>query len=335
MRSNPTLRPAPVPDLLSLVIPVFNERESLPILFDEIVESVRSLGGMQTEVIFVDDGSTDGSWEVIRELTAVDPRVRGVRFRKNFGKAAALAAGFARTSGSVVMTLDADLQDDPHEIPRFLAAVKSGTDVVSGWKKIRHDPWHKVLPSRFFNWIVSRVTGVKLHDHNCGFKAYRAEVVREVRLYGEFHRFIPVLADAEGFSVGELVINHRPRKFGYSKFGTRRFIKGFLDLITVKMLTGFGRRPKHFLGSFGLIAALIGVFGTIICVSLASLGLSEEWTRSAFFTVAIGFVFSLVALLIGVQAFLAGLLAEYALARTATDEPYRIAEALPEPPTAP
>jgi dolichol-phosphate mannosyltransferase len=309
---------------------VFNERESLPPLYAEITEAVRPLG-MQTEIVFVDDGSTDGSWDVIRELGAADPRVRGVRFRKNFGKAAALAAGFARAHGAVVMTLDADLQDDPHEIPRFLAAVKAGTDVVSGWKKVRHDPWHKVGPSRLFNWVVSRVTGVTLHDHNCGFKAYRAEVVREVRLYGEFHRFVPVLAAAEGFTVGELVINHRPRKFGHSKFGTRRLVKGFLDLVTVKMLTGFGRRPKHFLGTFGLMAGTLGTLGTVVCVLVATYGLTDQWPRSALFLITLGFVLSVVALLIGVQAFLAGLLAEFALARTATDEPYRVAESLPEP----
>jgi dolichol-phosphate mannosyltransferase len=232
------------------------------------------------------------------------------------------------------MTLDADLQDDPHEIPRFLAAVKGGTDVVSGWKKVRHDPWHKVFPSRVFNRLVSFVTGVDLHDHNCGFKAYRADVVREVRLYGEFHRFIPVLAAAEGHTVGELVINHRPRKYGHSKFGTRRFVKGLLDLITVKMLTGFGRRPKHFLGTFGVMAGAVGMVGTVAFLFLATLALADGWPRWSAFPVGLGLVFSVVALLVGIQSFLTGLLAEFALARTATDEPYRIAELLPEPPAA-
>jgi len=331
MRIDPAGRPAPQTDLLSLVIPVYNERESLAPLFAEIDEAVRGLG-VRTEVVFIDDGSRDGSWETIRELAAADPRVRAVRFRKNFGKAAALAAGFARAGGGVVMTLDADLQDDPHEIPRFLAAVKAGTDVVSGWKKIRHDPWHKVFPSRVFNRLVSRVTGVRLHDHNCGFKAYRAEVVREVRLYGEFHRFIPVLAAAEGFSVGELVINHRPRKFGRSKFGARRFVKGFLDLITVKMLTGFGRRPKHFLGTFGLLAFAAGTVGTVVFLFLAALALADYWPRMTVFPIGLGLVLSVLAMTVGVQSFLTGLLAEFALARTATDDPYRVAELLPEPP---
>ncbi len=326
MRSDPT-RPAPVADLVSLVVPVFNERESLAPLFAEIAAAVQPLP-TRAEILFVDDGSTDGSWETLREIAAGDGRVRAVRFRRNFGKAAALAAGFARARGAVVMTLDADLQDDPKEIPRFLAAVKAGTDVVSGWKKVRHDPWHKVLPSRLFNWVVSRVTGVKLHDHNCGYKAYRAEVVREVRLYGEFHRFIPVLAAAEGHSVGELVIDHRPRRFGKSKFGSRRLVKGFLDLVTVTLLTGFGTRPKHFLGAFGLFAALGGTLGVVLCVALATAGWGAEWPRWAAFPLGLGLVFSVVAVVVGAQSFLTGLLAEFALARTAPDEPYRVAETL-------
>lgn len=334
MRSDPVPRPAPVPDLLSLVIPVYNEKESLTPLLAEIDQSVRGLG-MRAEIIFVDDGSRDGSWETIRDLAAGDPRLRAVRFRKNFGKAAALAAGFGRAAGAVVMTLDADLQDDPHEIPRFLAAVKAGTDVVSGWKKIRHDPWHKVVPSRVFNWVVSRVSRVPLHDHNCGFKAYRAEVVREVRLYGEFHRFIPVLAAAEGFTVGELVINHRPRKYGHSKFGARRFVKGFLDLITITLLTGFGRRPKHFLGAFGLLAGTVGMVGVVVFLLLATLALAGDWPRTAAFPIGLGLVLSLLAAVVGVQSFLAGLLAEFTLSLTTTQDPYRVAEMIPEPPAPP
>lgn len=328
MRNDTPLRPAPVPDRLSLVIPVLNERESLPILLAEIDTSVRSLG-LETEIIFVDDGSTDGSWDVIRELSVQDQRVQAIRFRKNFGKAAALAAGFNRATGSFVMTLDADLQDDPQEIPRFLAQVKSGTDVVSGWKKIRHDPWHKVFPSRVFNWMVSKVTGVHLHDHNCGFKAYRAEVVREVRLYGEFHRFVPVLAAAEGFTVGELVIHHRPRKYGYSKFGARRFIKGFLDLITVTMLTEFGHRPKHFLGAFGLATGSLGLVGSIVALFMMTLVLTGTWGASAFFPVSVLLLFSLLSVGVGVHTFVAGMLAEFALSKVALDGPYRISETCP------
>ncbi len=243
--------------MLSIVVPVYNERESLGALFAEICAVAQS-AGYDLDVVFVDDGSEDGSWQVIRDLAARDSRVRGVRFRRNFGKAAALDAGFAHARGELVMTLDADLQDDPQEIPKFLCEMDTGLDVVSGWKQVRHDPWHKVGPSRIFNWMVSRLTGVHLHDHNCGFKCYRREIFDEVRLYGELHRFVPVLAAARGFKVGEVVVNHRPRKFGRSKYGVFRIVKGFLDLLTVKFLTGFGQRPQHVLGTLGLLCFLLG-----------------------------------------------------------------------------
>ena len=233
---------------ISLVVPVYNEQESLVALVDEIQLALKNQPS-NWELIFVDDGSTDRSWEVVRDLVSKHSQIQGIRFRRNFGKAAALQAGFSRAKGSIVLTLDADLQDDPNEIPRFLEAIRSGTDVVSGWKKVRHDPWHKVFPSRVFNGMVSWLTGVKLHDHNCGFKAYRAEALREIRLYGELHRFVPVLAAAKGYKVGELVIQHRARKFGHSKYGFKRFLKGFLDLLTVRFLTTFGSRPQHMLGS--------------------------------------------------------------------------------------
>ncbi|HEY4759933.1 MAG TPA: glycosyltransferase family 2 protein [Thermoguttaceae bacterium] len=243
--------------MLSIVIPVYNEAESLVTLHSELAE-VAGAEGYELDVIFVDDGSTDDSWKVIQQLAAVDARVRGLRFRRNFGKAAALSAGFAHSQGELVMTLDADLQDDPREIPRFLAAMKNNLDVVSGWKKVRNDPWHKVYPSRMFNALVRKLTGVKLHDHNCGMKCYRREIFDEVQLYGELHRFVPVLAASRGYRVGEIEINHRPRKFGHSKYGAGRFIKGFLDLLTVKFLTGFGQRPQHVLGSIGLVSFVIG-----------------------------------------------------------------------------
>ena len=245
---------------LSIVIPVLNESESLEPLFQEIAE-VAAANRYDLDVIFVDDGSTDDSWAIIGRLAAGDGRVRGIRFRRNFGKAAALSAGFAEVRGDYVMTLDADLQDDPHEIPRFLAEMQKDLDVVSGWKQVRHDPWHKVGPSRVFNWLVGKLTGVRLHDHNCGMKCYRRAVLGEVRLYGELHRFVPVLAAARGFRVGELVIHHRPRKFGRSKYGFTRFVKGFLDLLTVKFLTGFGQRPQHLLGTIGLLCFALGAVG--------------------------------------------------------------------------
>jgi glycosyltransferase involved in cell wall biosynthesis len=248
--------------MLSVVIPVYNEAESLETLHRELDEAAKTQG-YEVELIFVDDGSKDASWEQIQRLAAADGRVRGLRFRRNFGKAAALAAGFAEVRGELVMTLDADLQDDPQEIPRFLAEVHRGLDVVSGYKQVRHDPWHKVFPSRVFNWMVSRLTGVALHDHNCGMKCYRREVLGELVLYGELHRFVPVLAAARGFRVGELVVGHRPRRFGRSKYGLSRFVKGFLDLLSVKFVTGYGQRPQHVLGSAGLGSILLGLLGLI------------------------------------------------------------------------
>ncbi len=256
---------------VSVVIPVLNESPSLRQLHEEI-RHVAEAHHYDYEIIFVDDGSTDDSWQVIAQLAEKDPRVKGLRFRRNFGKAAALMAGFSRTSKPFVMTMDADLQDDPTEIPNFLAAIDKGFDLVSGWKKIRHDPWHKVIPSRIFNWLVGWLTGVRLHDHNCGMKCYRKEVLNEIHIYGELHRFIPVLAANRGFKVSEIVIHHRPRQYGRSKYGFGRFIKGFLDLLTVRFLTGFGTRPQHFLGSIGLVAFLVSA------VILTFLAL--EWTIS-------------------------------------------------------
>jgi dolichol-phosphate mannosyltransferase len=246
--------------MLSVVIPLYNEAESLEKLHAELIE-VAEAEGYELDMVFVDDGSTDSSWEVLKRLAEKDPKVRAIRFRRNFGKAAGLSAGFEAARGELVMTLDADLQDDPHEIPRFLAKMNEGLDVVSGYKQVRHDPWHKVGPSRVFNWLVSHMTGVVLHDHNCGMKCYRREIFDEVRLYGELHRFVPVLAAARGYRVGEIVVQHRAREFGHSKYGVTRIIKGFLDLLTVKFLTGFGQRPQHLLGTLGLASFALGALG--------------------------------------------------------------------------
>jgi dolichol-phosphate mannosyltransferase len=248
--------------MLSIVIPVYNEEESLEKLHEQI-DAVGKANDYRLDIVFVDDGSTDRSWAVVRSLAEKDPRVRAIRFRRNFGKAAALNAGFAMARGETVMTLDADLQDDPAEIPAFLEKMDEGFDVVSGWKKRRHDPWHKVGPSRVFNWMVSRLTGVELHDHNCGMKCYRREIFDEVMLYGELHRFVPVLAAARGYRVSERIVQHRAREFGQSKYGVTRIVKGFLDLLTVKFLTGFGQRPQHILGTIGLLSFLFGGFGML------------------------------------------------------------------------
>ena len=243
--------------MYSVVIPVYNESASLETLYEELRDVSRE-NGLEVEFIFVDDGCTDGSWQTITDLASVDDRIRGIRLRRNFGKAAALAAGFRCVRGSIVFTMDADLQDDPREIPGFLEMMEQGYDVISGWKKVRHDAWHKVAFSRIFNWLVSRLTGVRLHDHNCGLKCYRSTVVQEVKVYGELHRFIPVLAAARGFRVGERVVQHRARRFGHSKYGAERVLKGLLDLFTVKFLTGFGQRPLHLLGGFGLVCFCLG-----------------------------------------------------------------------------
>ena len=315
--------------MISLVIPVYNERDSLPALYDEIARCARSQS-LNVEVIFVDDGSRDGSWQIINDLAHQHGNIHGIRFRTNFGKAAALSAGIRAARGDILLTLDADLQDDPAEIPRFLRGLNLGEvhgghkgplDVVSGWKRRRLDPWHKVWPSRIFNGMVSWLTGVKLHDHNCGMKAYRAEVFREVRLYGEMHRFIPVLAAARGFLVGEIEINHRPRKFGHSKYGFRRFIKGFLDLLTVKFLTGFGQRPQHMLGSFGLLSFLIGSLG---------LGwLAVEWVLTQTGVAAFPplhqrpvLIYSAAALLLAAQMMSIGFLADLMTALIVREEDY-------------
>jgi dolichol-phosphate mannosyltransferase len=315
---------------VSIVVPVYNEAESLETLHGEI-EAMARAHGLDVEIVFVDDGSRDGSWNVILALAARDGRVRGLRFRRNFGKAAALLAGFRAVSGRITITLDADLQDDPKEIPRFLKAIEAGADVVSGWKKIRHDPWHKVFPSRVFNQMVSTLTGVHLHDHNCGMKCYRTEVFDEIRLYGELHRFIPVLAAARGFKVGELVIEHRARRFGHSKYGVRRFIKGFLDLLTVKFLTSFSHRPQHLLGSTGLLVCGLGTLGmawlTVLWIWAQidpSAGISPLHQRPLL-------IYSVAALLLGTQLLSVGLIAELLTAYQYRDsDSFSVAERTPE-----
>ncbi len=296
--------------LLSAVIPVFNEEESLAALHAELVE-VAVANSFDLEVIFIDDGSKDGSWKTIERLAKEDSRVRGIRFRRNFGKSAALSAGFEDARGEFVFTLDADLQDDPQEIPSFLAAMHDQElDVVSGWKKKRLDPWHKVGPSRVFNWLVGVLTGVRLHDHNCGFKCYRREVLGEVRIYGDLHRFVPVLAAARGWKVGEIVVNHRPRKFGYSKYGVGRIIRGFLDLFTVYFLTGFNQRPQHLLGTLGIASFTVGLIGLIYLAGYWVVDkLMPAWEMEDLHNRP-AMLYSMGALLLGAQFISMGFLAE-------------------------
>jgi glycosyltransferase involved in cell wall biosynthesis len=250
---------------LSVVVPAMNEEGNVRELHRAIADVLEATG-ISFELILIDDGSTDGTWQAIEDLSEHDRRVVGLRHRRNFGKARGLATGFAAASGDLILTMDADLQDDPTEIPRFLAKLDEGFDLVSGWKQRRQDPLGKTLPSRLFNATVRAVSGVPLHDFNCGFKIYRADVVRSIRLYGELHRFTPVLAHAEGFRVGELPVRHHPRRWGTSKYGWSRLIKGFLDLLTVTFLTEYRQRPMHVLGVPGVLAlaagALIGLWLT-------------------------------------------------------------------------
>jgi glycosyltransferase involved in cell wall biosynthesis len=293
--------------MLSLVIPVYNEEKSLAPLYQEINTAV-GRGPLETEVILVDDGSTDRSWAEIAKLARADSRIRGIRFRRNFGKAAALSAGFAEVRGEVVITLDADLQDNPAEIPNLLAKLHEGFDLVNGWKKVRLDPWHKTLPSRVFNWMIRAVSGLNLHDHNCGLKCYRTEVVKEIRLYGELHRFITLLAHARGFRVTELEVQHRKRIYGKSKYGARRFVKGTLDLLTVHVLTAFGERPLHLLGVIGLLAFVGGCLGLAYLAWLWMLGYRPIGNRPIL-------IYSVASLLLGAQMLTVGILAELIISR--------------------
>jgi glycosyltransferase involved in cell wall biosynthesis len=311
--------------MISVVIPVYNEHDSLATLHDEIARTAQA-ANLQYEILFIDDGSTDNSWSVIDRLAKEHSNVHGIRFRRNFGKAAALSAGFSAAKGDIIMTLDADLQDDPAEIPNLLKKLNEGYDVVSGWKQKRLDPWHKVYPSLVFNGMVSWLTGVKLHDHNCGMKCYRAEVFREIKLYGELHRFIPVLAEARGFKVGELAINHRERKFGHSKYGVARFVKGFLDLLTVKFLTGFGQRPQHLLGTIGLFSFALGTLGMIYLAITWLIRLAEPtWFEPLHNRPAL--IYSAAAMLLGAQMMSIGFLAELMTAYMSKDqESYSVKE---------
>ncbi len=249
-------RLSPAAGRISVVVPVLNEAPAL----EELAAEVHAvLAGADYELIFVDDGSTDGSGPVLDRLAAGNPRIKVVHFARNFGKATALAAGFAESSGDLIVTLDGDLQDAPHEIPRLLGALAEGYDLVNGWKVVRRDPVTKVWPSRVFNFAVRAITGVHLHDVNCGLKAYRREVIDRLNIYGELYRFIPILAAFEGFRVTEVPVAHRPRRYGRSKYGARRFVAGFLDLLTVGFLTRFSQKPLHIFGPVGLLTLLAGL----------------------------------------------------------------------------
>jgi glycosyltransferase involved in cell wall biosynthesis len=307
--------------MISIVIPVLNEEQNLAPLHREIGDVLRS-GGLDAEIIMVDDGSKDGSWNEITQLVRRDPRVQGIRFRRNFGKAAALSAGFACVRGDLVVTLDADLQDNPSEIPALIGRLEAGFDLVNGWKRHRYDPWHKVIPSRIFNWMIRLASGLQLHDHNCGLKGYRVEVTREIRVYGELHRFITLLAHARGFKVTEMEVQHRPRIHGQSNYGVERFMKGLLDLFTVRVLTLFGERPLHFLGAAGLVAFAAGFLGLAYLAWLWVTGHRPIGTRPVL-------IYSAASLLLGAQMMSAGIVAELIVSRLGSESPgrsYSVAE---------
>lgn len=290
---------------LSLVIPLKDEAESLPELEAWIRRVVEKLE-WSYEILFIDDGSTDGSWQVIETLREQNPNIRAIKFRRNYGKSAGLHTGFQACNGRVVITLDADLQDSPDEIPELYRMIaEEGYDLVSGWKKVRHDPPSKTIPTKLYNGVTRWVSGIPLHDFNCGLKAYRREVVKTVEVYGEMHRYIPVIAKWAGFGrIGEKVVEHRARKYGHTKFGWDRFVNGFLDLMSIYFVGKFGKRPMHFFGTLGVFSFLIG-FAILLYLSVAKL-LYREWgiaDRPAFF-------FGIVALIVGTQLFLTGFVAE-------------------------
>lgn len=303
---------------ISVVIPLYNEEESLRPLYNELKKSLKSIP-CEHEIIFVDDGSTDKSLNVIKELARIDNKVHYLSFRTNYGKSAALQMGFKHASGDVIITMDADLQDDPEEIPNLLTKLEEGYDLVSGWKKKRFDPFIKRYSSKFFNFVTRFFSKVKIHDFNCGLKAYRRAVVQSINVYGELHRYIPVLAGWKGFSVSEIVVKHHPRRYGKTKFGISRFFKGFLDLITVIFTIRFIKRPMHLFGFVGLLTALLGGFISLwLTYEKIFLGRGIN-NRPIFFL-------GILLIIVGIQFFAIGLLGELFVHNFQSDKEYVIKE---------
>lgn len=313
---------------ISVVIPLLNEADSLPELTDWIS---RVLGehGYSYEILFIDDGSTDNSWSVIEKLRNENESVRAIKFQRNYGKAAGLNVGFEAARGDVVITMDADLQDSPDEIPELYRMItEDELDLVSGWKKQRYDPISKTIPTKLFNWATRKMSGIQLHDFNCGLKAYRNDVIKSVEVYGDMHRYIPVLAKREGFGrIGEKVVSHQARKYGTSKFGMERFINGFLDLLTVSFVSRFGKKPMHLFGTFGSLMFLIGFFlflwigGNKLYAMILDIPAKNIATLSSFYI-------ALTVMIIGTQFFLAGFVAELVSRSSPTRNHYKIAERL-------
>ncbi len=311
---------------ISVIIPAKDEEQSIPEL-GAWIDRVMKAKGYSYEVIFIDDGSSDGTWEAMVALNASNPSVKAIRFNRNFGKSAALHTGFRAAQGEVVITMDADLQDSPDEIPALYTMIRDdGYHLVSGWKKKRHDPISKTLPSWFFNAVTRRISGIRLHDFNCGLKAYRRTVVKSISVYGEMHRYIPVMAKWAGFTrIGEKIVEHRERKYGSSKFGFERFLRGFLDLLTITFVGRFARRPMHFFGTWGIISFLVGFFFTakilwdkLDSVYLSKIPLKREVTQQPIFYLA------LAAVVIGVQLFLTGFIAELIARQSISKKEYLI-----------
>jgi glycosyltransferase involved in cell wall biosynthesis len=300
--------------LVSVIIPAKNEQDSLKELCLNLLDVFSDDDTPLLEILFIDDGSTDQTWSILCDLHKEHTNVYALRFNKNYGKSAALAAGISRANGSIVVTIDADLQDDPKEIPNLLNALDDGFDLVSGWKKERHDPWHKKAFSKVFNGIVSRVSGIQLHDFNCGLKAYRKEVFSHIRLYGEMHRFIPVLAANYGFRITEIPVTHHPRKFGRSKFGFERVLRAALDFVTVGFFTRYMQRPSHFFGPIGVVAGMMAL--VVLCVGLGVMLIGNH---------LVGGIVILAGVLLGmlgVHSIFFGLLAEILTFMNRREEPF-------------
>ena len=310
---------------ISVVIPLFNEAESLPELFDWI-ERVMRANGFSYEIIFVNDGSTDHSWEVIEQIRQRSPYVHGIKFRRNYGKSPALHCGFQRAEGDVVITMDADLQDSPDEIPELYRMIKEdGYDLVSGWKKKRYDPLSKTIPTKLFNATARKFSGIhNLHDFNCGLKAYRKEVIKNIEVYNDMHRYIPYLAKIAGFTkIGEKVVHHQARKYGTTKFGLDRFVNGYLDLITLWFTSKFGKKPMHF---FGLLGSLMFMIGFIALMVVLGLKLASLYSGDLRPLVALSpyFYISLTAMILGTQLFLAGFIGELISRNSSNRNNYKI-----------
>ncbi len=312
---------------LSIVIPLYNEEESLPELCSWI-KQVNDANGFSYEIILVDDGSRDNSWEIVKKLSEENKNIRGISFQRNYGKAAALHVGFQEAKGDIVFTMDADLQDNPEEIPEMVRMIREdGYDLVSGWKKVRHDPvLSKNLPSKLYNYTTRRMTKIKLHDMNCGLKAYKKQVIKSIEVYGDMHRFIPVLAKWAGFKkIGEKVVKHQERKYGTTKFGIERFIRGPLDLISVMFISKFGKRPMHFFGVLGILMFLIG-FLAALWVGIVKIYALKHGVRMALVTDNPYFYIALTSMIIGTQLFMAGFIADIVSRNSQDRNNYQIAE---------